>query len=233
MVLDSQASNANRVLDSNTALVYSGFMKNRIRDLREGRGWSQQELADKIGTSQSQVDRLEKNQRRLSDHWLERLGKAFNIPPIHFFTEEPACLVPIVGTIGAGYEIYPIDDMPLIPRIISDSDREQMNCEWVEAPPGVYPKGIVAVRVAGTSMMPYMKPGTIIYYSERFEGAPPERCLRGGLCVVQTVTGQALLKMVKKSKTDGKFDLISYNDDTIPAVELAWCAPVLFIKPPI
>ncbi|WP_075798616.1 helix-turn-helix domain-containing protein [Roseomonas gilardii] len=51
--------------------------QNTIRALRQERGWSQAALAEKLGTSQSQVDRLEKGDRRLTVDWLERIAQAF------------------------------------------------------------------------------------------------------------------------------------------------------------
>lgn len=45
-----------------------------IRELREGLGLSQAELAEKVGTSQPQIDRLEKGQRKLSKDWAIRLA---------------------------------------------------------------------------------------------------------------------------------------------------------------
>jgi hypothetical protein len=138
--------------------------------------------------------------------------------------------VPIVGEVGAGGEVYPIDDMPLLPHQVETVDEDYVNCEWVEAPPGIYPNGVVALRVKGNSMLPFMPPGTIVYYAERFDGGAPDHCL-SSLCVVQMRDERTLLKMVRKGQTHGKFDLVSYNMETITDVELAWCAPVVFIKP--
>jgi hypothetical protein len=46
-----------------------------------------------------------------------------------------------------------------------------------------------------------------------------------------TADGRGLLKVVRNSHMACRFDLISYNMETIAAVELAWCAPVVSIKP--
>ena len=138
--------------------------------------------------------------------------------------------VPIVGTVGAGSRVFPINDLPLLPRKTDPAEQDEINCDWVDAPPGVYPNGVVALRVTGPSMMPFMPPGTIVYYANRYEGGAPDDCI-AKLCVVETRDGASLLKMVRKSHFHGKFDLVSYNHDTIADVELAWCAPVIFIKP--
>ena len=138
--------------------------------------------------------------------------------------------VPLLGYVGAGGKIYSFDDLPLLPRLMSSAERDEVNCEWIPAPPGLFPGGVVALRVTGTSMMPFMPAGTIVYYAERFAGGAPEHCL-SKLCVVQRTDGSTLLKMVRKGHLHGKFDLQSYNMETISDVDLAWCAPVVFIKP--
>ncbi|MCA6305263.1 MAG: helix-turn-helix transcriptional regulator [Phenylobacterium sp.] len=62
-------------------------MKNRIRELREAAGLSQQQLADRAGTSQPQVDRLEKGERKLTADWMRRLSEALGVPMGAILTE--------------------------------------------------------------------------------------------------------------------------------------------------
>jgi transcriptional regulator with XRE-family HTH domain len=204
-------------------------MQNRIKELRRGKGLSLNTLEEMTGISAQQINRLEKGERRLNEDNISKIADALGYHPQDLFAR-PAVRVPVVGEVGAGGEVYPIDDVPLLPRNVDPSEQDYVNCEWVESPPGVYPNGIVAVRVKGTSMLPFMPPGTVVYYAERFEGGAPDHCL-STLCVVQMRDGRTLLKMVRKAQVHGKFDLQSYNLETIPDAELAWCAPVIFIKP--
>ena len=53
-------------------------MVNRIRELREAKNWTREELADRSGTSASQVYRLENGTRALTDSWMRQLARAFN-----------------------------------------------------------------------------------------------------------------------------------------------------------
>ena len=53
-------------------------MHNKIRNLRKKKGFTMKKLADAVGTSQQQIDRLEKNQRRLTVDWMRRIGKALD-----------------------------------------------------------------------------------------------------------------------------------------------------------
>lgn len=55
-------------------------MTNRIKELREAAGLSQEELASKVHTSGQQIGRLENGSRRLTIEWVMRLAKALNVP---------------------------------------------------------------------------------------------------------------------------------------------------------
>ena len=58
-----------------------------IRDGRLARGWSQQRLADEVGTAQSAVHRIENGQQNLSLSMIDRLAEALNQPLILTATE--------------------------------------------------------------------------------------------------------------------------------------------------
>jgi len=54
------------------------MLPNRLRILRKKNGLTMKELAENMGTSQQQIDRLEKGQRKLTVEWLERFTEEFN-----------------------------------------------------------------------------------------------------------------------------------------------------------
>lgn len=56
-------------------------MFNRIKELRESAGLTQQQLATRAGTSQPQIDRLEKSSRKLTQDWMNRLSRALGCEP--------------------------------------------------------------------------------------------------------------------------------------------------------
>jgi len=137
--------------------------------------------------------------------------------------------VPVIGEVGAGGLVHSIDDLPLIPRSLAEAERDYINCEFVDAPPGGNPEGLVALRVVEDSQKPFMPPGTIVYYTLRTMGGAPDE-LPWEMCVVQTRAGATMLKIPRKGQPEGHFNLHSYNMDVIENVELAWCARVEFIK---
>jgi len=57
-------------------------MQNNIRKLRQAKKLTMKELAEKVGTSQQQVDRLEKSRRRLTAEWMDKFSKALSCTPL-------------------------------------------------------------------------------------------------------------------------------------------------------
>jgi transcriptional regulator with XRE-family HTH domain len=56
-------------------------MENRIKELREQKGWSMRELAARVNATASTINKLEKGRTALNIHWMKRLGDAFNVQP--------------------------------------------------------------------------------------------------------------------------------------------------------
>src|SRR6476620_12462443 len=57
-----------------------------IRDARKHRGWTQQQLADVLATSQSAVNRIERGHQNLSLEMLARIGEALDSPLVSIGT---------------------------------------------------------------------------------------------------------------------------------------------------
>ena len=57
---------------------YLSRIGNLIRDARKHRGWTQQQLADVLATSQSAVNRIERGHQNLSLEMLARIGEALD-----------------------------------------------------------------------------------------------------------------------------------------------------------
>lgn len=56
-------------------------MQNRIKELRDTKGWSMRDLAARANTSASTINKLEKGETKLTVVWMERLSKIFGVPP--------------------------------------------------------------------------------------------------------------------------------------------------------
>lgn len=183
-------------------------MQNRIKELRKKAGLSQEALGELIGLKKAGVGKLENGTMNLTANYIQKISDALQISPQQLLVEDQ---VPVIGVVGAGAKVFPVDDMPLIRsdkgirdsksqssyRAYGEKPKPEDPVDWVESPPGIESiRGIVALRVEGDSMMPFMPAGTVVYYNQRFDGVQPE-CI-GRLCVVELKDGCAMLKIVQK-----------------------------------
>ena len=60
----------------------SKYPANRIREVREARDFTQEFLAEKIGTSNQQIGRLENRERRLTWEWMQKIANALECHPM-------------------------------------------------------------------------------------------------------------------------------------------------------
>lgn len=81
-------------------------MENQVKKLRIAAGLTQGDLAQLAGTGKSQVVKLESGERRLSDHWAQRLAPHLGVQPYELFmpqgSKTPLRMVPLVGYISCG-----------------------------------------------------------------------------------------------------------------------------------
>lgn len=168
--------------------------------------FTQVKLGRMLGVSQSTVARWAK--REVEPEGANR--DAIHALHQSIFGDAPR-QVRLVGYIGAGAAIYPIDD---------GGD------EWVEAPPAVS-RSTVAGKVKGTSQLPMYEDGWIIYWSRHL---PPEEMVNRR-CVVQLADGRVLVKTLKRGSIKGHWTLASSNDEDIENVVVEWAAPIDWIKP--
>lgn len=61
-----------------------GFNRELLRDLREARGWTMDDLAQKLGVNCSQVVRWEGGTQKPRLHHLSQLAKIFNVSHTKF-----------------------------------------------------------------------------------------------------------------------------------------------------
>lgn len=65
---------------------------NHLKAWREFRKLSQEALADKVGTTASQISMLENGERGLSAKWLRKLAPALGTTPGHLLDHDPGTL---------------------------------------------------------------------------------------------------------------------------------------------
>lgn len=203
---------------------------NRIRELRENKGLSQDKLAEALNTSRGQVYQLEKGLRKLTQPWMVRLSKVFLCKPEDLISSGISYTVPVLGYVGTGERVIPLDDLPLLNLSeLREKDLQTINCEFVESPENGACNDMVALRVRGDSMEPFLQEGSLIFYSKVLRGnydeiinKPVVACLKDGSVYV---------KILRRGFGYGKYNLASTNTPkAIEDAEIAWCARIAYTK---
>lgn len=186
----------------------------RVREARQARGLSQAKQAREIGISQSVLDRIERGVVEWSKHTLT-VARYFGFEDAPQITTEPSGTVPVVGYLGAGAEVFAIDD-----------HAKGDGFEHIQAPPGVF-HGI-ALIVRGESMWPRFMDGDIVVIDKTQLALVS---LIGKTCYVQLDDGRCFLKIVQKGSVPGHWNLISHNAPPIENVLIDRAYPVVWIQP--
>lgn len=187
---------------------------NRLTELRNAAGLSIEEVAEQTGLSTSYVSRLERGERNLSVKKMEAFAKVLRTTPAELLSAAPVRMIPVVGYVGAGQEIYAIDDHAKGDGI------DEVECPWDELG-----HNTVAVRVRGDSMVPAYFNNDLIFY-ERQETDFTH--LLGKECVIALVDGRKFIKQLRRTAT-GQWYLHSHNAEPILGVEIEWAGRVRLI----
>lgn len=196
---------------------------NMIKELREKIELSQAALAERVGTSQPQIKRLESGERKLTKEWAEKIAPHLNITPEALLfgngTETavndvpksdamPPIFDPPNATVrdkveGLGRRI------PVYGQAVGGVDGEfLMNgtvLYEVMAPPVIsHISGAYAVSVAGSSMEPRYEDGEICFVD------PKRRVKRGDYVIAQIHQEEhgPLLAYVKRFVRQNNIELV-------------------------
>lgn len=137
------------------------------------------------------------------------MAKFFGIP-----YDEERRAIPVVGYVGAGYEIFPYEDIDPFDEI--------------DAPPEASSEA-AALIVKGDSMIPVYYDGDYIIY-DKAQSWTNLHELVGRECVVKLTDGRMAVKVLINGTVEGRWTLFSYNAQPISNVELEWIAPVTWAK---
>jgi len=209
-----------------------GAMKNRLKEERSKLGLTQAQVADRIGRERQAVIHHEKG-KELSTSLLKKYAKLYNCSVSYLIGEDDAPqkysaydylnptlsvtkkkLVPVCAYIGAGGEVFPIDDYA--------KGQGMEEVEWFGKEEA---SELVAVKVKGDSMRPFIEDGWILFYRRQIYGMNPD-CMNK-LCVMKIKNDKVIVKKLRKGYKKGAYNLESFNADLIEDVELEWCAKII------
>jgi transcriptional regulator with XRE-family HTH domain len=85
--------------------------KNHLAYFRKKRGFTQEQLAERLGTSQTQIMRLETGRRKLTFEWAEKLSGELLCSPVQLYYGEASETYP-----EAAKEKKLLDDFSVLPE---------------------------------------------------------------------------------------------------------------------
>jgi transcriptional regulator with XRE-family HTH domain len=196
-------------------------LSTKIRLLRKKLNLTQPEFADKVGVSQGSVSRWESGSAPSHEHLME-MAHLDGVSLDEFLigavgrAAERGPDIPVVGYVGAGASVYPIDD------------ESQDGFTTIERPPFITGEAI-AVEVRGDSLVPVAEDGWRLIYT----GVPAvqEEEVLNKLCVVALVDGRVLVKRIVRGSRPQRYHLLSTNAPMIEDAEVLWAAKVRAIIP--
>ena len=185
-------------------------MSNRIREWREKRELSLDDLADSIGISTGYLSRMETGGRNVSLKYLPKLASALGVKETDLVNSRGARTVPLMGYAAAGGD-----------SVVYYSDA-QGPFDEVEAPEGAT-QHTVAVQVRGTSLGRLFD-GWIAFYDDVRD--PPEGALLNRVCVCGLADGRVMIKKLRPGSAKGLYHLESETEPTMFDVPVDWAAKV-------
>lgn len=197
-------------------------LASRIKMLRQSRGLNQSEFSDVMGVTQATVSRWERGAMPEAKH-LRAIAELAGLTMEEFLGSKDIPIgdsgepLPVVGYVGAGAAVYPIDD-----------NAHGQGFATVERPPFV--KGeAVAVEVRGDSLIPVAEDGwRLVYVGEQ---TIIEEDVLNRLCVVALTDGRILVKRLIRGSDPQRYHLVSTNAPMIENAEILWAAKVRAIIP--
>lgn len=151
-----------------SGLYHSGM--DDLRTLREANGLTQAQLAEKAGTSQPQIKRLEAGERELTREWAERLAPHLGTTAVRLVFPEalPGTGVQIrarlISWVSAGALTQP--------EVMPDVE----DAPWVYAPDLDADGDWIALRVDGDSMNRISPHDSIIFVNRKDRRLVPNAC---------------------------------------------------------
>ncbi len=185
---------------------------NRIREWRDRRGMTLEQLAEQAGISVSYLSRMESGDRNVSLKNVGKLTGPLRVRARDLVEDDEATFtIQVAGLIGAGAEIL--------------MDAEQIGPEGLEEIELTIPiaRGALAFRVYGDSMWPRYDAGDVVICGR--DGMDVDQVLNWE-AAVRTTDGRRFLKRVRRGSKRGLFNLESHNAEPMRDVGLEWVSGI-------
>lgn len=165
-----------------------------LREIRLRKGLSMEALARLTGTTASQINKLEKRQRRLTDEWLKKLAQALECSPNDLIDD----FVPVQPEPGAPKHIFlpecslsEIDETGPAAGVGHFLDYAVFRSDWLKAVSGISCDKLLVYRIDDDSMEPTFRSADHVLVE------PTSDRMRGdGLYVIRMHSGLTIKRIV-------------------------------------
>lgn len=198
-------------------------------EFRKARRISLEALADKTGISKQQINRLEKNKRRLNEDNMVVIAKALSVTPAALITQKTH-ITKVTHYIGTNGEMLPL------PK----EDRFAANF------PGELPTDLSVAIIKTDDLYP-LRDGWLVFYSEKYipnipsvigmqvqynlpDSEDPYAEFLGKLCFVELSDGRTFLRELKRGSKSFRYNLRRYNAPDIEDVEVRTAHQIVLIQ---
>ena len=180
------------------------FMENEIikwfQAAIDASGLSQKDVGQRLGLNrQPAISEIIAGKRTLKAHEMLTMGQISGLP-----VPDRKSVIPVLGYVGAGAEVYPIDDGDPLYEVVVNS---------------ALPAGTVGAIIRGDSMFPIFEDGDLVAYAG--DELTPEVVV-GKTCMVKLEDDRMLIKTIRRGSADGMYTLTSTNAPDIADVRIVW-----------
>lgn len=189
-----------------------------LKDFREAAGLTQDQLADMADTSQPQIAKLERGERRMTLDWAVKLGRALNIDPTLLLPESAELAMRVremrERTVAHGRPgDARVEYMPVRAAALGDADQglvlEEGPIDWVPLPDYLkHARNPYGMYVVGESMMPRFRPAQLLHVNPHKPPAPG-----AGVVLVKKNQAVMLAEYVGTDPLPGEIHLREYGAD--------------------
>lgn len=194
-----------RISQCRPMITHDEILAELVRQLDAGQ-IRPKNVAEHLGIARPRVSEMRKQERRIQPNEMPKLARLLGMK----WGDD----VPVVGYVGAGGHV-----------IFEDAFEKGGSLYRVEVLPGIHTMGLIGLEIRGDSMYPLFRDGYVAFIRRDGWDHVEDEALRDW-AVCRLVDGSTLLKEVRRSAEQGRFDLISTNAPPLEGVELIWATPV-------
>lgn len=190
-----------------------GEMPSKLAEIRESRGFSQSELARRVGTTPSTISRLEGGQRKMTVEYLRLLSRALGVSEADLVSESIATLnatklIPVVGEVSRNAWRVPEraaaqETIPVVPQGEYETLAHAAYLVVDDHADGIAPKGAYAITVP-------------------IDGARGGRHIHGDRVVIRSREGRMERHSIARVTTDSRGAFVSLDGEENPITGKDW-----------